>query len=180
MVRLSVLAALVAAIVAGALPASGTAAQVVFHAHDSFRDSFPDEICGIAGTSVVRGVDDFQVLADNMIRDMFEINQVFTASASGKAVTLHVAEQYSSNDAPIDNGDGTITFVETFKGLPEMLKLPGGGLLSRDAGVVTFTTTLNGVTGDLVSRTFAGEKGPHPDLDSGFAIFCDVLIPALT
>jgi len=32
----------------------------------------------------------------------------------------------------------------------------------------------------LVSRTASGEKGPHPDLDSGFEAFCNVIVPALT
>ena len=32
----------------------------------------------------------------------------------------------------------------------------------------------------LVSTTASGEHGPHPDLDSDFELFCNVLIPALT
>jgi hypothetical protein len=45
---------------------------------------------------------------------------------------------------------------------------------------VTFVITLDAATGDFISQTFTGEKGPHPDLDSGFAQFCDVIVPALS
>jgi hypothetical protein len=33
---------------------------------------------------------------------------------------------------------------------------------------------------EFVSQTFSGEHGPHPDLESGFELFCQVLVPALT
>jgi hypothetical protein len=64
--------------------------------------------------------------------------------------------------------------------LPEQLKIKNGPLLSRDAGVVTFTSIFDATTGDFISQTVSGEKGPHPDLNSDFAVFCNVLIPALT
>ena len=52
--------------------------------------------------------------------------------------------------------------------------------LSRDAGLVTFNDTFNATTGDFLGETISPENGPHPDLDSGFALFCDVIVPALT
>jgi hypothetical protein len=178
--RVALLSVVVAAIVAVVMPGSGVAAKVVFHSHENFSDTFADNICGIPGMSVARGVDNFQVFADNTIKDNVTLNQVFTATASGKSVRIHVAEQFTSNDEPIDNGDGTVTFVQTFKGLPEQLKIKNGPVLSRDAGVVTFTRIFDATTFAFISQTVSGEKGPHPDLDSDFAVFCDVLIPALT
>jgi len=79
-----------------------------------------------------------------------------------------------------DNGDGTITFTETHKGLMEKLKLPNGAVLSRDAGLVTFNDTFNAATGEFLGQTISPENGPYPDLDSGAALFCDVIVPALT
>ena len=73
-----------------------------------------------------------------------------------------------------------VTFVKTYTGLPEKLSIPGGPGLSLDAGVVTVATTLRPLpTGELefVSQTFFGERGPHPDLESGFELFCEVLVP---
>ena len=166
--RVALLSVLVAAIVAVVMPGSGVAAKPVFHSHENFSDTFADNVCGIDGTSVVRGVDNFT------------ITQTFTATASGKSIRIHAANQVTGNDEPIDNGDGTVTFVNTFKGLPEQLKIKNGPVLSRDAGVVTLTQNFDATTGDFISQTVSGEKGPHPDLDSDFAIFCDVLIPALT
>jgi hypothetical protein len=158
----------------------GSAAAPVTSAHENFTDTFPDSVCDIPGTSVVRGVDNFTLYADNTFRDNFEVNQTFTATESGKSIVFHVAEQVTGNDEPIDNGDGTITFVNTFKGLPEQVRLPNGRVLTRDAGVVTFTILIDAETDEVISQTVAGEKGPHPDLDSDFAIFCDVIVPALS
>ena len=166
-----------------AVPGHVTAARVIAHFHENFTDSFPDEICGIAGTSVVRGVDNFTVLSNNTISDNFTVNQTFTATASHKSIVLHVAQQVTGTDAPIDNGDGTVTFITTFKGLPEQIRIANGPLLLRDAGTVTFTDTF-AVDADgiftFVSRTLSGLHGPHPDLLSDFELFCDVIVPALT
>ena len=54
-----------------------------------------------------------------------------------------------------------------------------GPLLLRDAGTVTFTVIFT-ADGTFVSRTLSGLHGPHPDLLSDFALFCDVIIPALS
>jgi hypothetical protein len=77
--------------------------------------------------------------------------------------------------------EGTITFINTFKGLPEKLSIAGGPTLSRDAGTATVAVTLRPLGDDefeFVSATVSGEHGPHPDLGGG--LFCDVLTPALT
>ena len=158
----------------------GAASAPVLHTHENFTDTFDDEICGIAGTSEVRGVDNFTLYADNTFKDNFELQQTFTAAGSGKSIVFHVAQHVTGNDEPIDNGDGTLTFVNTFKGLPEQIKLPNGRVLSRDAGSVTFTLLIDAATDELISQTVSSEKGPHPDLDSDFEIFCNVVAPALS
>ena len=162
MFRVSVVCALVVAGLAIAVPAIGSAGKVVFHSHENFRDSFADEFCGIQGTSVVKGVDNFQLLSDNTFRDNFEVNQVFAATASGKSVVLHVAEQVVGTDQPIDNGDGTVTVVYTFKGLPEQLRLQNGRVLSRDAGSVTFTSFLTRRRSTSSPRPCPAKKGRTP------------------
>src|ERR1700756_2736046 len=40
--------------------------------HNSGSDTFPDNICGIDGTSTVSFVDNFQEFADNTFKDQFE------------------------------------------------------------------------------------------------------------
>jgi hypothetical protein len=161
------------------LATNAGAAPIVSHFHGTFSDTFADNICGIDGTSVVSGMDNIQEFADGTFKDQFRLDQFFTSAATGKSVEIFVAEQFTSK-GPIDNGDGTVAFVDTFKGMPEKLKIPHGPILSRDAGNVTFLDTFDATTGDFISSVVAGEKGPHPDLDSGFALFCDVIVPALT
>jgi hypothetical protein len=121
--------------------------------------------------------------ADGTFLDTSRLRQVFTSDSTGRQVQISAVGQTSGLDEPIDNGDGTITFINTFKGLPEKLSIRNGPTLSRDAGSVTIATTffveLDGSL-TLVSQTASGEKGPHPDLDSGFEAFCSVIVPALT
>jgi len=161
---------------------SASAAAPVVNEHSMFTDTFSDEVCGISGTSTVNVVDNFKLYADGTFLDTSRFRQVFTAE-NGKSVVIFSAGQVSGLNDPIENADGTITFINTFKGLPEKLSVPGGPTLSRDAGVVTLAQTFLPLpNGDLqfVSMTVSGEHGPHPDLDSGFELFCNVLIPALT
>lgn len=177
-----------ALILAGALAltiaasGSASAAAPIVNEHSTFTDTFPDQLCDIQGTSTISVVDNFKLYADNTFLDTTNFRQVFTAD-NGKSVLIFAAQQTSGPADPIQNADGTITFITTFKGLPEKLSVPGGPTLSRDAGVVTLAQTFLPLpNGDLqfVSTTASGEHGPHPDLDSGFELFCNVLIPALT
>jgi len=161
---------------------SASAAAPIVNEHSTITDTFPDQLCDIQGTSTVNIVDNFKLYADNTFLDTSRFRQVFTAE-NGKSVVIFSAGQVSGLNDPIQNADGTITFINTFKGLPEKLSIAGGPTLSRDAGVVTIATTFLPLdNGDLqfVSQTASGEHGPHPDLDSGFELFCNVLIPALT
>jgi hypothetical protein len=161
---------------------SASAAAPIVNEHSMFTDTFPDQLCGIQGTSTISVVDNFKLYADNTFLDTTNFRQVFTAD-NGKSVLIFSADQTSGPAEPVQNADGTITFITTFKGLPEKLSVPGGPTLSRDAGVVTLATTFLPLpNGDLqfVSQTASGEHGPHPDLASDFELFCNVLIPALT
>ena len=177
--RLFALTGLVATFLLAFMASSASAAPLADRFHDTFSDTFSDNICGIDGTSVVNGMDNIQVFADGTFKDQSRLNQVFTSAATGKSVLLFVAQQFVGR-GPIDNGDGTVTFTNTFKGLPEKLKLPNGPVLSRDAGFVTINDTFDATTGDFLGETISPENGPHPDLDSGFALFCDVIVPALS
>jgi len=177
--RLCGLIALIGALLLASAASTAGAAPLTDRFHGTFSDTFPDNICGIDGTSVVNGMDNIQVFADGTFKDQFRINQVFTSAATGKSVLLFAADQ-NVFVGPIDNGDGTVTFTNTFKGLPEQIKLPNGRVLSRDAGFVTFNDTFDATTGDFLGETISPENGPHPDLDSGFTLFCDVVVPALS
>ena len=177
-----------ALVLAGALAltigasSGASAAAPIANEHNMFTDTFADQVCDIPGTSTVNGVDNFKLYADGTFRDTSRVRQVFTAE-NGKSVVIFAAGQRTGLDDPIQNPDGTVTFIDTLRGLPEKLSILHGPTLSRDAGVVTITTTVLPLGDDefeFVSQTFSGEHGPHPDLESGFEVFCNVLIPALT
>ena len=179
--KLALVSAGALALTIGASGGASAAAPVV-NEHSMFTDTFPDQVCGIQGTSTVSGVDNFKLFADNTFLDTSSIRQVFTAG-NGKSVVISSAGQVTGPADPIQNADGTITFINTYKGLPEKLSIADGPTLSRDAGTATLAETFLPLpNGDLqfVSEIVSGVHGPHPELDSGMALFCDVLVPALT
>jgi hypothetical protein len=177
MSKLFALVGLAGALLMALMASSASAAPLIDRFHGTFSDTFPDNFCGISGTTVLSGMDNIQVFADGTFKDEFRLNLVFTAD-NGKSIELFVAQQFTGI-GPIDNGDGTITFISTFKGIPEKLKIPNGPTLSMDVGFATFTDVVDTTTGE-VTTTISPENGPHPDLDSGFTLFCDVIVPALT
>jgi hypothetical protein len=73
--------------------------------------------------------------------------------------------------------DGVHVEVSTTKGLPEMWKLEHGRRLIRDAGYVVIRNTFDG--DEIIGQEVLVNKGPHPDLDSAFELFCETLVPAL-
>ena len=53
------------------------------------------------------------------------------------------------------------------------------GRPSSDAGFVQFADTFDLATGDPISSEVVFIKGLHPDLESDFALFCEVITGAL-
>jgi hypothetical protein len=158
---------------------SVVAAPIVQHVHSTFDDTFQADPCGIDGTIVEHDMIELQAYADGTLR--FEIHsvQVFTSEATGKSVESFTSQQQTNVSLPIVNGDGTTTLLFVFRGLEQKLKIPDGPTLARDAGPITFALTFD-ANGSLISQLSVGEKGMHPLADSGFALFCDVLVPAVT
>ena len=89
------------------------------------------------------------------------------------------AQHYVEGAPIVDEAAGTVTIVYSFKGLPEQIKTPHGGVLLRDAGFVTFVDTIDLATDTLISSEVVVQHGPHPDLDSDFTAFCEVISEAL-
>jgi len=173
-------AAFAGAIVAGAAFAAGATGV------DHFSDGpFADNICGVDGSTVVHGTSVFKDNGDGKFFGSGTFWAVFTAD-SGKSITIFGAGPAKVTSSPvIDTQAGTVTQVITFAGIPEKLSITHGGTLSRDSGIVTqtqvyeYTGDPDNPFGDFISRTFSGLHGPHPDLVSDFAVFCDVLGPYL-
>ena len=66
--RLFVVGALVASVSLALMASSAASAPLVDRFHGTFSDTFPDNICGIDGTSVVSGMDNIQVFADGTFK----------------------------------------------------------------------------------------------------------------
>ena len=169
---------LAAALAALVVATSALAAKPVERFHNNFTDTFSDVVCGIPVDGVAVGVDTFVLFADDSFRDTSSVRVTLTNPANGKSVQISSAGQITGT-AVVDEAAGTVTFVTTFKGLPEKIKTPNGGVLLRDAGIAVFTEVFDLETGDVISSDVS-IKGPHPDLESDFALFCQVVIPALS
>jgi hypothetical protein len=174
---------LLTAIVAlAAVPATALGAKPDrFHAHfDDFVSGV--DVCGIIVDIHSEGVFTDQVTFDkagNFLRfkSTASAKTTFTA-ANGKSVIVQNAGQFTDVAPIIDEAAGTITFITTFKGLPEKIKTPNGGVLLRDAGLISFVDTFDLATGALISSETI-VKGPHPEADSDFQAFCQVFTAAL-
>jgi hypothetical protein len=184
MSRYLFLLALLVSLVAALAIVPGTALGAkpeIFHTH--FLDTEEDaDLCGITVDVVAEGVFTDKAFFDNegnIVRFMStaSANVTFTAE-NGKSVIVQNAGQFTDVEPLIDEEAGTITFVTTFKGLPEKIQTAQGPVLLRDAGVISFLDTFDLETGDFISSDII-IKGPHPEAESDFTLFCEVITGAL-
>jgi hypothetical protein len=180
--RLTLLGTLLVALITAlaVLPGSALGGKPVEQFHDHFTESFSDEICGIPVDVDLVVTDNFVLYADDSFKDTSSFMATFTNPANGKSVVVSSAGLVSGPAPLVDVEAGTITFFTSFKGLPEKIQTANGRVLLRDAGVVTFADTFDLETGEFISSEITVNKGPHPELDSDFTLFCEVISEALT
>jgi hypothetical protein len=161
------------------VPGTALGAKPIEQFHDRFTDSFSDELCGIPVDVVVVGTDNFFLYADESFKDTSSVQATVTNPLNGNSVVISNAGQVSGSAPIIDEEAGTITFVVSFKGLPQKVQTANGPVLLRDAGIATFANTFDLETGEFISQEIVFLKGPHPDLESDFMLFCEVIRGAL-
>ena len=161
----------IATVLACVTAATGLAAGSTQVEHFSF--TFPDNVCGISGTTAVHGTSVFRDTGNGTYFMSGTFFGVFTAD-NGKSATLSFAgPQKQTSPAVIDEQAGTVTIMTTYGGLFEKLSITRGPTLTRDAGTVTlvdvyeYTGDPNNPVGDFISETVSELHGPHPDLLSG-------------
>jgi hypothetical protein len=177
--------ALVVALIAmfAVLPAGALGAKPeIFHA--SFLDTEEDaDVCGITVDIVAEGVFTDKAFFDkqgNLVRFQSTASAKVTFTAeNGKSVINQFANQYVEAEPIVDETAGTITFVYSYKGLPEVLRTRQGPILLRDAGLITFADTFDLETEEFLSSEILVNRGPHPEADSDFTLFCEVISDAL-
>jgi hypothetical protein len=178
------LAALVGTVVFALSAGAGDAAAPAVHDHGT-DGPFPDQQCGIPGTATVRFNNVGTDLGNDTEFNRGSFSYVFTADDTGKSITVHAAGRVVTQ-AVVDETAGTITFTDTVAGVPELVKVTGGPVLTRDAGLVVgrvrvfeLDPVTGEPTGDALTDTWEFLAGPHPDLESGFDRFCQVVEPYL-
>jgi hypothetical protein len=174
----ALLVALVTALVV--FPAPALAAQPIEQFHEHFTESFSDEVCGIAVDVEIVVTDNFILFADETFKATGSFQATFTNPETGQSVVVSSAGQVTGPPPVVDEEAGTITFVTSFIGLPEKIQTAQGAVLLRDAGIITFVDTFDLETGEFISSEIIVNKGPHPEAESDFTLFCEVITGALT
>lgn len=189
--RLAVLSALAACgmLLAMVQPA---AAQLVDRIHQHIVLTIPDDnVCGVPVTTTVDVIANDQTRLAHSGFPLFMSTGrgtvTWTNPATGKSVSNFFAEVFAKDLTVVDNGDGTITLRTAITGVPEKITLSNGQPVTMDVGRVVFVSVIdyNGTPADtsddvLISQSVESISGPHPDLQSDFALFCQVVVPALT
>ena len=169
----------VAALVLGAAPAAQAANPDVNRRIEIGGFSDPD-FCGTGQTVEVSfNIRVVEFLSPNQDVDVARIVQgtfTLTNPETGATVQNRAAGRYTE---ALVSGDpaGIHTIEYTTHGLDEQLRLENGRVLSLDAGYQAWRDTFDGdhwLFGGIVV-----DKGRHPDADSNFVIFCDVISTAL-
>jgi hypothetical protein len=173
---LGIVAAVLALI---ALPAAVAANPGVNHFE--FSDSFSDtNFCGTGMTVDIsvagHGTEFFAPNQPVDYRNTTEGNTVFTNPLTGDSVILHFAGPFSDTTISGDP-EGLHVQEVVVKGVPELIRTEHGGVLIRDAGYVVQRLTFDGE--EFISMEVVVNRGPHPDLDSNFELFCEVMPDAL-
>ena len=167
----------------------------IFHEHidETFPDdptTTEDDLCGIPVTTHVEAVvnDQLRINKDGVpeFKGNFNGTVTWTNPATGLSVSQRVANAYRDISVTL-NLDGTVTIITATTGLPEKLLLPDGTVLNTDVGRIVFEviidindTPLVFEDDEFISQTIVSISGPHPDAESDFALFCELVLDALT
>ena len=141
-------------------------------ANEQFRftsDPYDMTWCGaVEGTAVDTVVEHFMQDAGGNIVDNIRITTVFTATATGKSI-VSSASSTARSAGPIDNGDGTISFVTNFTGLVLKFQILNGPVLKaangepiRGTGVLKIEDVFDAASGEYITTNELFVHGPHP------------------
>jgi hypothetical protein len=142
------------------------------------------DVCGVPGMATARFNSLATELGDGSLFFRGSVTVRFTADETGKVITIHSAGPLRQQEI-VDEDAGTITFIGTGSGVPQLVRAGSGGVLLRDAGrIVNWVQVfefdpVTGEVGDRISNDWDFLAGPHPDLESDFERFCDVVEPYL-
>jgi hypothetical protein len=156
-----------AAALTAAAPAFGSGPPAVNDHYRFTSDPYAQSWCGaVAGTAVDTVVEHYMEDANGNIVDNVRITSVFTATATGKSIESS-ASSTTKVAGPIDNRDGTFSFVAKTTGLVLQFKIPRGPVLKaangeplRSSGELVIEDVFDAATGDYIT-TRESFHGPH-------------------
>ncbi|MFI7064411.1 hypothetical protein ACIBL3_25705 [Kribbella sp. NPDC050124] len=176
--RLALVVGIVVAFALGGMPSAVAANPEA--SRFSFTESFTDgDFCGTGeAVQVSVTVKGTEFLAPNQpvdYRNVTEVKVVYTNPQNGATVVRHAAGPLSQT---IVSGDplGVHTVELVLGGLSGILRTADGAVL-LGAGYIVFRETFNGE--EFISREILVDRGPHPNLESDLALFCEVTTQAL-
>jgi hypothetical protein len=178
--RLILVAAAVAVALVLAPVAALAAPPTIEHVRDVGTDTDPD-FCGLGQTVDISFNVRLNIFSTLGAQEEFDkLTQsgkvTFTNPANGMTALLTFAGQVRNTIVEGDEA-GVHTHVFTTKGLAEKIRVPQGGVLTRDAGLIVERITFD--ENDEVIAYEASWKGPHPEAASNFELFCEVMTGAL-
>jgi len=169
------------------------AAQLVDRTHQHMVATIPNqEVCGVTPVTVTVDIinNSQERLAHSgfpLFKDTGRGTFTWTNPVTGKSVSNFFAGVSDKDLTVVNNGDGTITLRTAVTGVPEKLILSNGKTVTMDVGRVVFVSVINynGTPTDTsddvtISESIESISGPHPDLQSDGALFCQVVVAALT
>lgn len=151
------------------------------HERFTIDETFEDELCGIPVTThlVIKG--HAVGFPDGHFVDHSRGSITWT-NADGDWLT----NSFAGPVTVTEQLDGSIlTITQRYRGVHERLRSSEGLTAAFDRGQITIVTVIDLVNLEdpeddvFVSSDVVSQHGPHPDADSGFALFCEVVIDVL-
>ena len=178
-VVVAVLAATMAAATAGVAAGAGPA----FRDRDTFSDTDTD-FCGTGQTVLVEGSAVANVWLgttggddEQEIKFIFNLMIRYTNPETDATVFEHWA-LLRTNEIISGLESGVHTHEFTERGLKATYVLVGGGLITRDAGSLTYRVTFD-ENDNVIDFQPVQIHGPHPQFIGESPGFCETLVPAL-
>jgi hypothetical protein len=181
MMRRGVAASALVAVIGLLTIAAATAAGPAFRDRETFTDE-DTNFCGTGETVLIEGT----VVANiwigttggdptQEVRRTLNLHITYTNPDTGDSVVERWSNMATNEIiSGLESGVHTHEFSE--RGLKATYRLKNGGLLSRDAGSLTYRVTFD-ASDNVTDFEVVSIRGPHPAFEGD--LFCSILVPAL-
>ncbi len=163
------------------MSATTLAARPVEHHVGYVDDTFDEELCGIAVTTRVQAHENIFIYEDGRFVDRSQVTVTWT-NEDGEWLTTSSAGTRTVGEV---ESDGTLTITESHVGVQSRLRSSDGITAAFDRGRIGFVTVIDLNDPEdpeddvVVSSDVVDVAGPHPEADSDFALFCEVVTDVL-